>query len=324
MKATKTFGRISVLLLLTGVLFAVASAGSTLGKFVFSAEIGRLDLTIKAPPKFSTRVELLSSEEFDSYYKARLDAFANDAEHAEEYADMVAEVSEFFASPYIETREDGYPYHTSGEFLLYDLYSIINDHLRQAYPDEPVPTAAWIYAERSKRNIKRIIFVKASEFDAPAHNPFDLPIDEFGLGTVRIFHDEGGLGGGWGDMSEETYYFIIDDVNFEVEQMVAPESLANFFEGYQKLEEVHFNGLLDVSRVTDFSGMFSGCSNLKAIYTTALDDWSQITATGTDMFLGCTGLVGGNGTGYDPSHTDLAYARPDGASGLPGYFTVDE
>ena len=39
------------------------------------------------------------------------------------------------------------------------------------------------------------------------------------------------------------------------------------------------------------------------------------------MFFGCTNLVGGAGTAYDNSHTDHTYARIDGGTEAPGYFT---
>ncbi len=40
------------------------------------------------------------------------------------------------------------------------------------------------------------------------------------------------------------------------------------------------------------------------------------------MFYNCTSLVGGQGTTFDASHVDKAYARIDGGPSNPGYFTV--
>jgi hypothetical protein len=40
------------------------------------------------------------------------------------------------------------------------------------------------------------------------------------------------------------------------------------------------------------------------------------------MFSGCYRLVGGAGTQYDVSHTDHTYARIDGGTANPGYFTA--
>ena len=39
------------------------------------------------------------------------------------------------------------------------------------------------------------------------------------------------------------------------------------------------------------------------------------------MFYDCTNLVGGSGTRYDDSHVDKEYARIDGGTSTPGYFT---
>ena len=65
--------------------------------------------------------------------------------------------------------------------------------------------------------------------------------------------------------------------------------------------------------------MFNGCSGLTTIY--ADSDWSTDNVTNSsNMFDGCTSLVGGNGTEYDASHTDAEYARID-RPGQPGYFT---
>ena len=75
------------------------------------------------------------------------------------------------------------------------------------------------------------------------------------------------------------------------------------------------------TRVVIFStGMFMNCNNLITIY--ASDEWStQYTMAHSGMFTGCTSLVGGMGTTYDPNHVDAAYAHIDGGPSNPGYFT---
>ena len=68
------------------------------------------------------------------------------------------------------------------------------------------------------------------------------------------------------------------------------------------------------------SGMFSNCSSLKTIY--AGKGWSMESVTSDmELFAGCTNLVGGKGTTYNSSHIDKAYARIDGGTSAPGYFT---
>ena len=66
--------------------------------------------------------------------------------------------------------------------------------------------------------------------------------------------------------------------------------------------------------------MFSGCTSLKNIY--ANSDWNISTNTNSwDMFRNCTSLTGGAGTKYDSNHVDHVYARIDGGTSRPGYFT---
>ena len=76
----------------------------------------------------------------------------------------------------------------------------------------------------------------------------------------------------------------------------------------------------DTSKVIDMNSMFYGGDNLKTIYasskfvTTAVSD-SEV------MFEGSTSLVGGKGTKYNSSYVDKTYARIDGGTSNPGYFT---
>ena len=76
----------------------------------------------------------------------------------------------------------------------------------------------------------------------------------------------------------------------------------------------------NTARVTDMNKMFEGCSKLKTIYCNS--DWSTTAATSSKMFQGCEALVGGKGTKYKDSYIDKTYARPDGGTETPGYFTL--
>ncbi|MBO7610450.1 MAG: BspA family leucine-rich repeat surface protein [Muribaculaceae bacterium] len=78
----------------------------------------------------------------------------------------------------------------------------------------------------------------------------------------------------------------------------------------------------DTGNVTSMMDMFNGCSNLTTIYVST--DWSTEKVTMSEsMFDDCTSLVGGMGTTYDQYHTNKAYARIDGGSANPGYFTAN-
>ena len=75
----------------------------------------------------------------------------------------------------------------------------------------------------------------------------------------------------------------------------------------------------NTEKVTDMRYMFINCSNLTTIFSDS--DWSGSGADSEYMFDGCTSLVGGMGTAYNEAFTDATYARPDGGTSAPGYFT---
>jgi surface protein len=86
--------------------------------------------------------------------------------------------------------------------------------------------------------------------------------------------------------------------------------------GLTSLDLSNFN----TSKVAQMDYMFGECSNLQTIYVG--DGWSTAAVTESDlMFDGCTKLVGGQGTTYNANHVDKTYARIDGGTSNPGYFT---
>ena len=76
----------------------------------------------------------------------------------------------------------------------------------------------------------------------------------------------------------------------------------------------------NTSNVTDMGSMFSDCSNLKTIYSSSKFVTTNVTRS-NNMFSTSINLVGGAGTTYNNSKTDKTYARIDGGSSNPGYFT---
>ena len=76
----------------------------------------------------------------------------------------------------------------------------------------------------------------------------------------------------------------------------------------------------DTSNVTDMGYMFYNSTNLKTIYVSNKFNTDKVTYS-TNMFSGCTNLVGGAGTKYDSTKIDKTYARIDGGTSSPGYFT---
>ena len=68
--------------------------------------------------------------------------------------------------------------------------------------------------------------------------------------------------------------------------------------------------------------MFPDGGDLKVIFVGS--DWSTgKVSSSVGMFDNCTKLVGGNGTKYSSSHTDATYARIDGGTTSPGYFSTN-
>ncbi|MBQ7204580.1 MAG: BspA family leucine-rich repeat surface protein, partial [Muribaculaceae bacterium] len=86
--------------------------------------------------------------------------------------------------------------------------------------------------------------------------------------------------------------------------------------GLTSLDLSSFN----TTNVTNMSAMFYYCSNLTTIY--AGEEWStEAVANSSQMFNYATSLVGGQGTVYNSSHIDAAYAHIDGGTSDPGYFS---
>ena len=77
----------------------------------------------------------------------------------------------------------------------------------------------------------------------------------------------------------------------------------------------------DTSNVTSMDGMFYGSTNLKTIYVSNKFNTNNVTSS-SSMFYNCKNLVGGAGTKYNSSYTDKTYARIDGGTSNPGYFTA--
>ena len=76
----------------------------------------------------------------------------------------------------------------------------------------------------------------------------------------------------------------------------------------------------NTSKVTDMRNMFFGSTNLKTIYVSNKFNTDKVTSS-TNMFSGCTKLIGGAGTKYNSSYVGKTYARIDGGTSNPGYFT---
>lgn len=86
------------------------------------------------------------------------------------------------------------------------------------------------------------------------------------------------------------------------------------------LRTVTLNNTLNLMGVYNLNNMFYSCRSLTTIYCSGF----YYTPSGTDVFVNCPSLVGGNGTVYDSNNIDYQYACIDGKDGQPGYFTWNE
>ena len=77
----------------------------------------------------------------------------------------------------------------------------------------------------------------------------------------------------------------------------------------------------NTNNVTDMGYMFYDDRNLQRIVVG--NGWSTDKLTRSDnMFYNCTSLVGEEGTEFDASHVDAAYAHIDGGTSNPGYLSA--
>ena len=87
-----------------------------------------------------------------------------------------------------------------------------------------------------------------------------------------------------------------------------------------KVKELDLSSF-DTSNVNNMEEMFYDSSNLKTIYVSEKFVTDNVNKN-FRMFYNTTNLVGGNGTKYNSNYIDKTYARVDGGTSSPGYFTL--
>ena len=113
----------------------------------------------------------------------------------------------------------------------------------------------------------------------------------------------------------------LDLSNFDTSNVIYMNAMFAFCYALESLDLSKF----DTSNVTDMNYMFFGCRKLTTIYVEAGTDWSSSTnlSDSTNMFENCEELAGGSETKYSEENPqDVTYARVDGGTEAPGYFTV--
>ena len=107
----------------------------------------------------------------------------------------------------------------------------------------------------------------------------------------------------------------LDVSNFNTSNVT---SMNNMF-SYSKATTLDLSNF-DTSNVIFMDNMFYNSTNLKTIYVSNKFNTDEVPSS-TNMFYGCTKLIGGAGTKYNSSYVDKTYARIDGGTSNPGYFT---
>ena len=114
----------------------------------------------------------------------------------------------------------------------------------------------------------------------------------------------------------------LDVSHFNTSKVITMGSMFQNCSGLTMLDLGSFN----INKVENLSNIFRGCSSLTTIYVGGgwfLGDGTYNVDT-SNMFYGCTSLVGGQGTHYNnnPFSEDYIYAVADNPSaGMPGYMT---
>jgi surface protein len=91
--------------------------------------------------------------------------------------------------------------------------------------------------------------------------------------------------------------------------------MKGMFADCQSIKSLDLRGF-NTEKVNDMERMFYHCNGLETIFCN--DVWTP--QNSSDMFIGCTNLVGGNGFTYSNECTTAEYANP----GEQGYFTKDK
>ena len=129
------------------------------------------------------------------------------------------------------------------------------------------------------------------------------------------------------DMNSMFQYPLVTSIDVSSFNTSNVTNMNGMFLGCNKLQTLDLTSF-DVSKVKDMRMMFGSCYELTTIYCN--DDWSQIVPPNNEMenmdnmyvmFSGCKKLVGGEGTPFDSNVINGTYARLDGGTASPGYFT---
>ena len=108
----------------------------------------------------------------------------------------------------------------------------------------------------------------------------------------------------------------LDISSFDTSKVTDMSHMFAYCSGLSQLDISSFN----TSEVTHMGGMFYTCLNISTIYASNKFNVDNV-IEGDSIFYGCNKLTGAKGTKYGMYKSDIKYARIDGGSSNPGYFT---
>ena len=177
----------------------------------------------------------------------------------------------------------------------------------------PVSTHAWIFCMADVQSITGLEYLNTSEATNMAamfmgcESMTSLDLSHFN--TVKVT-DMFNMFNGCSNLTS------LDVSGFNTANVI---DMRGMFRNCSKLTSLDLSSF-NTAMVGNMSSMFNGDSRLTTIY--AGDEWTiPGVYFSSEMFYGCTSLVGGMGTAYDENHVDAAYAHIDGGPSNPGYFT---
>jgi len=160
-----------------------------------------------------------------------------------------------------------------------------------------------------------------SNFDTSKVNNMRSMFDESKVTTLDLSNFDTSKVTNMKSMFYKSNVTTLDVSNFDTSKVTD----MSYMFGYASAATLDVSNF-DTSKVTNMSDMFSS-STLNTIYVSNKFDTSSVINTtdtldgSTNMFKNCTNLVGGSGTKYNSSYVDKTYARIDGGTSNPGYFT---
>ena len=181
------------------------------------------------------------------------------------------------------------------------------------YSDNRVVEGAESYDVSAEGNNSVIMYVKTNstndklyDLSIVSDGKIFLPVDSSGL--FSFYKSQHGI------VSNINKIDFNDSVNTSKVMYMSSLFLHDI-----NLTELDLSGF-DTNNVIDMFYMFHNCSSLKTIY--ASDKFVTTNVTNSEYMFVTGNIVGGAGTVYDPDHVDGSYARIDGGTDNPGYFTL--